>query len=246
MNPIVTVQRYINHSLIARLCPTPEQTLCSPSLQALVALITLWVYGPPFITSKYRLAGRFTPQQHHETAEEELKELGMHWYHFFPPMVVKLSLEVMGALTKLSRGSVLTFQQHLLPFCRPVLQFLRFIAVYCVKIKCIIYYIWDSCLCSVFLWDDNKNGVYNNQVNGVNVNTNSVTLNPISPSNLIYKSINVVNVCWGANTQQGRKLMNDFGVYVFAHFPQKLVYHFIYLCWTIYRRLWTIHWILLW
>lgn len=62
MEPIVTVQQYINLSLIAWLCLTPEQTLCSLGLWVLVALITLRVYRPPFITSKYQLTGRFTPQ----------------------------------------------------------------------------------------------------------------------------------------------------------------------------------------
>lgn len=62
MDHIVTVQQYINLSLIAWLCLTPEQTLCSPGLRVLVALITLRVYRPPFITSKYQLTGRFTPQ----------------------------------------------------------------------------------------------------------------------------------------------------------------------------------------
>ena len=82
------VQQYINLSLIAWLCPTPEQTLCSPSLQAVVALITLGVYRPPFITYKYPLAGCLATQLHHSTAEEELKESGMYLYIFVFPMVV--------------------------------------------------------------------------------------------------------------------------------------------------------------
>lgn len=109
MNPIVTLQRYISLSLIARLCPTPEQTLCSPSLQALVALITLRVYWPPFITSKYQLTGCFTSQQHHRSAEEELKELGIQWCHFFPSPIWLFNIaEVMGTLTTKLSWSIMS------------------------------------------------------------------------------------------------------------------------------------------
>lgn len=74
MIPIAAVQRYINLSLVTRLCPTPEQSLCSPSLQVLVPLITLQVYRPPFITSKYHFAGHLTPQKHHRVAENQPKQ----------------------------------------------------------------------------------------------------------------------------------------------------------------------------
>lgn len=131
-------------STLAWLCPTREQTPCSPSFQALVALITLRVYRPPFITSKYQLAGCFTPQQYHRSAKEEQKELGMHWYNFFP--------------------SDQMFRTH----------------------------------------------------------------------------VNAVNACWGGNMQQGGKLLHDFRVFCLVS-PQKLVYHFRGLYWTIYCGLWAIH-----
>lgn len=119
MNPIVTVRWYINLSLIAWLCSTSEQTLCSPSLQALVALITLQVYRPPFITSKYRLAllhsNTTGPQRN------SWRNWRNYWYYFFP-LVVQLCLYVMGDLTiKISLGFMqLTTPPDLQTSCPPV------------------------------------------------------------------------------------------------------------------------------